>query len=250
MINKIKQRLNKIYYNFNEFFYYQSSLEDDYHYNISKLSTNGLLFQEYEEKLIENNIDISCNKISWHYVLFYLLIRKNDYKNFLEIGTFDAKFTHNLSKYFNGSIVTIDLKSDSKEFLESYNRKSKEDFIGKRNQLLKSDKIIFEELDSFYLLDEYFNKQSFDLIWVDGDHKNPQVTFDIISSLKLLSKNGKLLIDDVVPKSLNFAYTSNESYVTLMNLEKRGIIKLELYLKRIAKSNSYNKKYIAVVSKL
>ena len=154
MINKIKRRLNIIYYNFNEFFYSQSSLEEDYHYNISKLSTNGLLFQEYEEKLIQNNIDIQSSKISWHYVLFYLLIKKNHYKNFLEIGTFDAKFTHNLSKYFNGSILTIDLKSDSNEFVESYNRKYKEDFIKKRNQLLKSDNIIFEELDSFYLLDK------------------------------------------------------------------------------------------------
>ena len=104
-------------------------------------------------------------------------------------------------------------------------------------------------MDSFFLLDKFYTKKSFDLIWVDGDHKNPQVTFDIISSLKLLDDNGKLLVDDILTSKSNRKYTSNESYLTLQNLKKRGIIKYDLYLKRIAKSNSHNKKCIAIVQK-
>ena len=45
-------------------------------------------------------------------------------------------------------------------------------------------------------------------------------------------------------------YTSDESYKTILNLRERGIIKFELYLKRISRSNSYNKKYIAVIERL
>ncbi|MDA9888947.1 class I SAM-dependent methyltransferase, partial [Flavobacteriaceae bacterium] len=167
-----------------------------------------------------------------------------------EIGTFDAKFISHLSSYFDYNILTIDLKSDQEEFTSSYNRIIKKDFVEKRDLLLNKENITFQEMDSFFLLDKFYTKKSFDLIWVDGDHKNPQVSFDIISSLKLLNDTGKLLVDDILKSKSNRKYTSNESYETLQNLEERGVIKFDLYLKRVAKSNSHNKKYIAVVKKI
>ena len=250
MIKKIINRFYKKYYKIKESFYSKGALINDLNYNISKLEVNNLLFPDYKNKLREHGIDISHSEQSWHYVLFYLIVKKNKYKNFLEIGTFDARFSYNLSKYFNGEIITIDLNSSSDEFENSYSRKRKKDFVLKRNQLLDKGNINFQEMDSFFIIDEFYNKKKFDLIWVDGDHKNPQVTFDIISSIKLLSKKGKLLIDDIIPNSVKMKYTSDESYKTILNLRERGIIKFELYLKRISRSNSYNKKYIAVIERL
>ena len=249
MIHKIQSRLTKLYYKIKESFYSDHDLQVDFDFNLERLQKNNLLIEDFEKKLNAHNIDIKDRNISWHYILFYLICQTNKYKNFLEIGTFDAKFTSHLSSYFTNNILTIDLKSDQEEFINSYGRYIKNDFIEKRNLLLKKANITFQEMDSFYLLDKFYLKKSFDLIWVDGDHKNPQVTFDIISSLKLLNDTGKLLVDDILTSNSNRKYTSNESYETLKNLKERGIIRYDLYLKRIAKSNSHNKKYIAVVQK-
>jgi predicted O-methyltransferase YrrM len=250
MTPKIKNKLLKIYYKIRESFYSENDLKADFDFNIKTLKKNNFLIEGFEKKLNAHNIDVKDRDISWHYILFYLICQEHEYKNFLEIGTFDAKFINHLSSYFPNKILTIDLKSNQEEFINSYGRNIKNDFIEKRNLLLDKENIAFQEMDSFYLLDKFYLKKSFDLIWVDGDHKNPQVTFDIISSLKLLNDTGKLLIDDILKSKSNRKYTSNESYETLQNLEERGIIKYELYLKRIAKSNSHNKKYIAVIQKI
>tara|TARA_B100001057_G_scaffold296302_1_gene296472 strand:- start:30277 stop:31032 length:756 start_codon:yes stop_codon:yes gene_type:complete len=249
MIPKIQNKLLKIYYKIKESFYSENDLKVDFDFNIKTLKKNNLLIEDFEKKLNAHNIDVKDRDISWHFILFYLICQEHKYKNFLEIGTFDAKFVNHLSSYFPSKILTIDLKSNQEEFINSYGRYIKNDFIEKRNLLLNKENITFQEMDSFFLLDKFYTKKSFDLIWVDGDHKNPQVTFDIISSLKLLDDNGKLLVDDILTSKSNRKYTSNESYLTLQNLKKRGIIKYDLYLKRIAKSNSHNKKCIAIVQK-
>ena len=93
---------------------------------------------------------------------------KNKYKNFLEIGTFDARFSYNLSKYFNGEIITIDLNSSSDEFENSYSRKEKKISVLKEiNYLIKVISISRKWI--VFIIDEFYNKKKFDLIWVDGD---------------------------------------------------------------------------------
>ena len=44
----------------------------------------------------------------------------------------------------------------------------------------------------FFILDK-FNDIKFDIIWIDGDHFNPQVSFDIFSSYKLLNEMAFML---------------------------------------------------------
>ena len=97
-------------------------------------------------------------------------------------------------------IYTIDLHETDLRFINTYDRKNIEQrnkFIKFRNDNLKSSKIKFIETDSNKIL-EVFKKEKFDLIWVDGDHFNPQVTNDINNSLKLLQPNGYILCDDVL----------------------------------------------------
>ena len=68
----------------------------------------------------------------------------------------------------------------------------------------------------------YLKKEKFDLIWVDGDHFNPQVTNDINNSLKLLQPNGYILCDDVIIKDENnFKLSNSDSFKTISELKKK-----------------------------
>ena len=125
------------------------------------------------------------------------------------------------------------------------------DFILNRNKNLEPKNIQFIELDSYNLIDVFFGKNKFDLIWIDGDHLNPQVTIDILSSLKLITANGLIVIDDVIKeKDYMDDYVSNESFLLLEKLKSEKIIDFDLIVKRISKKNFYLKKYIALVKLL
>lgn len=43
--------------------------------------------------------------------------------------------------------------------------------------------------------------QTFDLVFVDGDHSEEQVRRDVANALKVLSKNGVVVLHDVLPKT-------------------------------------------------
>ena len=51
-------------------------------------------------------------------------------------------------------------------------------------------------MDSLNILSK-FNENFFDIIFVDGDHRDPVVSKDIFNSYKLLKKDGFLIIDDL-----------------------------------------------------
>ena len=69
-------------------------------------------------------------------------------------------------------------------------------FLKIREENLRSSRINFIELDSINLMD-VFKEETFDLIWVDGDHSYPTVEKDINNSYLLLKKGGYIVIDDV-----------------------------------------------------
>ena len=94
--------------------------------------------------------------------------------------------------------------------------------------------IKFCELNSFYLQDK-FKDEKFDIIWIDGNHINPQVSFDIFQSLKLVNFGGVICVDDVIIQDEFYKkkYVSNESYKTLEYLSKIDIIKNFYIIKRI-----------------
>ena len=95
---------------------------------------------------------------------------------------------------------------------------------------------------------KYFKEKKFDLIWIDGDHLNPQVTIDIINSLDLLNNDGIICIDDIIMdmKFKKDKYVSNEGFLTLKHLEDNGLIKNYYLIKRIKLGNAVHKKYVSV----
>jgi len=209
-------------------------------------------FESIQEILSKENHHINEFN-SWHYPLIISIIKSNKLESILEIGTYTGVFAAFLSKVFPAlKITTIDLPTSSVDFINSYDRKNViNNFISKRNSLLKDFKNIdFLEFDSFFLLDRFYKKKQFDLIWVDGDHKNPQVSFDILSSLKLIRNNGWVIIDDIVIDNFQNEYVDGDSFKTLKELKRRNIIELSLILKRVTVENALKKKYIAVIKLL
>ena len=99
----------------------------------------------------------------------------------MEIGTFDGSNAFLLSRLFpSASVLTIDLSKNTKSFQNSYGRNNElelKNFLKKRNDNLKLSKnIYFKEINSIKL---FYEKDNFDLIWIDGAHGYPFVTFDI-----------------------------------------------------------------------
>ena len=108
----------------------------------------------------------------------------------MEIGTELGRFTNFISKGFKSSkIYTIDLNENQLPKDPSYkeNNISRNDFVRERSINLNEENINFIEINSFDLL-KYFDKDKFDIIWLDGDHTNPQVTMDVLSTYYLLKK--------------------------------------------------------------
>ena len=203
------------------------------------------------EILLKNKLLYNDDKISWHYHLFACFDDKS--KNVLEIGTLTGEFTKYLADILpNSKIYSIDLSQDDENFIKTYDRNSNEKlekFIKIRNENLNSDNIIFKELDSFDLIREFKNVK-FDIIWIDGDHYNPQVTIDIFSAYNLINDNGFIICDDIVKNNYKTEYVNNNSYKTLKFFEKKKKLSNNFILKRVTKDNYKIKKYISISKKI
>ena len=96
-------------------------------------------------------------------------------------------------------ITTIDLNNNDEVFINSYGRNEKENldqFFKIIEKNISNKNINFINLNSTNIK-KYFYGKKFDLIWIDGDHLNPQVTIDIIYSFDLLNEDGVICIDDI-----------------------------------------------------
>jgi predicted O-methyltransferase YrrM len=220
---------------------------NDLNYNIDVFNSLGFDLEKIKSDLANNGLEYLKEDLSWQHHIFLGL--KKEKMNILEIGTHDGSFTSFLSKnYATSNIFTIDLNENNETFLTTYSRENKDfrnEFLKKRKINLSYQNIRFDEMDSIHLINK-FEKEYFDLIFIDGDHLNPQVTIDLFSSILLLKKNGIMCCDDIILNSYKKNYISNESYVALDMLEKKGLIKNFFIVKRIRKYNAVLKKYISI----
>ena len=182
---------------FMKYFYY--NLNADQVYNDLLIKKNRLDKDYIINVLKLYNYDFYNPKLSFHYSLFSGLSKNKDSMKILEIGTNIGNFTNFVSNIFPSSkIYTCDLYDNDLLFNRNFRGvdKSSREKLYVRNNNLKNKNIIFKKLNSFDLL-EVFEKEYFDIIWLDGDHFNPQVTMDVISSFYILKKGGKLICDDI-----------------------------------------------------
>jgi predicted O-methyltransferase YrrM len=246
----LKKTYTKI---FEKIKYRNYNLSKDLSYNLNLFKLFQFDIEKIKSQLNSLNFQYDTPKLSWHYHLFAGLKQYfgNKKINILEIGTHNGDFSNFISKVFTESqITTIDLDEGDYQFINTYGREEKEKldkFLKLRNKNLNMNNINFINLNSLNIK-KYFKEKKFDLIWVDGDHLNPQVTIDIINSLDLLDNDGVICTDDVIMDSnfLGSKYVSNEAFFTLKHLENNGLIKNYYIIKRIRKDNAVLKKYVSV----
>ena len=228
------------------------NLEKDKIYNDRIFESLHLNIEKIKQDLKNYNYDYSDPYLSWHYHLFAGLSQNYKNINILEIGTSHGKFTNFLSNIFQKSnIITCDLPQDSDEFKTAHNIKNKkelENFLIHRRNNLRNKNIKLLELDSVNLLNN-FNNQKFDLIWIDGDHMDPQVSIDIYQSITLTKPTGIICCDDILKYDEKMVKASSDSFKTLNFLEEKNILKNKFILKRINLDNAHFKKFICISRK-
>ena len=230
-------------------FFYNTKKDLKFNFNnLNEINKNSSI-------LVKKQNDIF--KYKFNYAIFKLLSKKYSNQNLkiLEIGTFDGFFSKYLSQTFPKSqIITIDLKTTDNRFVGSYNRQDKEylnKFLERRAENLKNNNIKFIETDSVFL-PTIFKNETFDFIWVDGDHSYPVVEKDIYNSYLLAKKGGYVIIDDIskietkrkLPEGSSFA-----SYSALEKLVNEKKINYFLINKFVRPENFFSKSYIAFFQK-
>ena len=239
-------------YNLKIFFY---NTKRDLIYNLSILEKLGL-------KINYNYIKKHDNfRQKFHIKIFNTLKinLKDENIKILEIGTYNGSFTKYLSEIFiNSKIYTIDLKKEDSRFFLSYGRDN-EDYLTKflniRKKNLSQKNIEFIEMDSINLKDR-FDENYFDIIWVDGDHRDPIATKDVFNSYDLIKKGGYVVIDDI--SKVKYAYESNSligvranlDYLNaLVNLKKEKKVEFYLFNQMLRPQNYFSRSYIGLFIK-
>jgi predicted O-methyltransferase YrrM len=116
----------------------------------------------------------------------HLIIKISNIKNVLEIGTFTglSALSISLALPADGKLIALDKNEETNRVANS--------FFKKANQDHKIKTIIKPALES---LDELKNNK-FDMVFIDADKMNYKEYYE--RSLKLINKNGLIIIDNVL----------------------------------------------------
>jgi hypothetical protein len=108
-----------------------------------------------------------------HESLIYELVRRSNCKKYLELGIYDASCIKNIANIVEKAVgVDIQKKHNNTNFV-----------------------FIEDTTDNFFEK----NNDTFDIIFIDADHKFESVLKDFNNSLKILNKHGLILIHDTDP---------------------------------------------------
>ena len=150
----------------------------------------GLKLDPVQEEIINYNNtlgDIKRMQVDPSQCYFlHLIIKISNIKNVLEIGTFTGLSALSISLALpdDGSLVALDKNEETNKIATSFFKKAKQDH--------KIKTIIKPALET---LDELKNNK-FDMIFIDADKMNYKEYYE--RSLKLINKNGLIIVDNVL----------------------------------------------------
>ena len=168
---------------------------------------NGLKLHPVQKEIIDHNLtlgDVKRMQISISQCQFlHIIIKISKIKNILEIGTFTGLSTLSMALALpkEGKIISLDKNKFTDKIAIKFFKKAKEDH--------KIKTIVNLALESLKTLQD----KKFDLIFIDADKMNYKKYYEI--SLKLLNKEGLIIIDnvlwhgEVVDKNKNDKFTEN-----------------------------------------
>jgi len=208
------------------------------------------------QRLFQTNYD-SANGMWSDHLIYFTALSAAGFKprKILEIGTFKGETTKILAELFpESSIRTLDISK--KEMLHKgiylYAINSSMDlFEHRRHNIGNVSNVDFNELNSLFLTLEI---GEYDLIWLDGAHGYPIAAIDFTNCIRMLSRQGKLVCDDVY---LNIwkedpNYFSKAIIDTLRAFSQAKIINYKMIFKRTDLENNIWKnqtKYVAIAEK-
>ena len=146
------------------------------------------------------------------------LIKSRNINNCLEVGTFTGYSTLSmaLSLNKNGKILTIDKDTEKNMIAKSFFKKAK-----------VSNKIKTEVSNGNDALIKLIkNKKKYDLILIDADKENYISYFD--KSLKLLNKNGLLVVDNILWKGEVINVNSKDKLTDKIKIFNRHVKKSKI----------------------
>ena len=150
----------------------------------------GLKLDPVQEEIINYNNtlgDIKRMQVDPSQCYFlHLIIKISNIKNVLEIGTFTGLSALSISLALpdDGSLVALDKNEETNKIATSFFKKAKQDH--KIKTIIKPALETLEELKN--------NK--FDMIFIDADKMNYKEYYE--RSLKLINKNGLIVVDNVL----------------------------------------------------
>ena len=168
------------------------------------ISDNTYSLHSIQKEIIEYNKtlgDLKRMQVSVTQAYFFqLMIKLNNIKNILEIGTFTgySALSMGLSLPIDGTVTCLDIDKEKSKKAEYYFRKA--------NLENKIKIIIAPAIQSMKELIK--QKKIFDLIFIDADKENYKNYFNL--SLELLNENGLMIIDNVLWKGAVSNSDNNE----------------------------------------
>ncbi|MEY4401916.1 MAG: hypothetical protein RL072_1781 [Actinomycetota bacterium] len=215
---------------------------------------------DYRAACVEADRVVAANSLrrsdsSLHYELFAGISRSFRPRRVLEIGTFRGEFTAYLSSLFpDAYIETWDLpevqEGDMRNYVDKLmvhyhdQRASRLENLGGRTnvqQIRRDSTSLFKETETF------------DLIWVDGDHTFPVIAFDLINALRLSNTVSWIAIDDIkLAEMRRSVLSSTEGFRCIEHLVRSGHVTSRLIYKRVGASgrrwrDDRRRKHIAVL---
>ncbi len=197
---------------------------------------------------------------SYQFILFASISKKYNIKKILEIGTYDGENSYVLSKIFNEAIIdTVDLPDKEiikGSFGDTINSIGLKKHIQIRNKNLSAKNINFIESNSFFLpsIDNQNFKKDYNLVFIDGNHLFPEVSWDTFFGYHQLKKNGNsfLIMDDFLNLSKHKIYgkgrIENNEKVSIVDVykmcEKLKLITGKDYVTILKTHPDKNKKYV------
>ena len=150
----------------------------------------GLKLDPVQEEIINYNNtlgDIKRMQVDPSQCYFlHLIIKISNIKNVLEIGTFTGLSALSISLALpdDGSLIALDKNEETNKIATSFFKKAKQDH--KIKTIIKPALETLEELKN----------DKFDMIFIDADKMNYKEYYE--RSLKLINKNGLIIVDNVL----------------------------------------------------
>ena len=150
----------------------------------------GLKLDPVQQEIIDHNNslgDIKRMQIDPSQCYFlHLIIKISNIKNVLEIGTFTGLSALSISLALpdDGKLIALDKNEETNKVAKN--------FFKKANQDHKIKTIIKPALESL----EELKNNKFDMVFIDADKMNYKEYYE--KSLRLINKNGLIIIDNVL----------------------------------------------------